>query len=157
MSVPAKLWKHQFAWMHFSRVNFPLIWGKHWNPRRVSSRIHFSHQKVENVSAVTSWWSQGTGCGPPCPPSRLMHWRADPCWGSWAQHSWGGLCSRVPLRCSRLCWHSSGMGAVHCCRAGSGQGALGVWKELLWSAERSLLLHKWKPRLNLCQCFWLFN
>lgn len=92
MSVPAKLWKHQFAWKHFSRVNFPLIWGKHWNPRRVSSRIHFSHQKVENVcSAVTSWWSQGTGCGPPCPPSRLMHWRADPCWGSWAQHSWGGL------------------------------------------------------------------
>lgn len=144
MSVPAKLWKHQFAWKHFSRVNFPLIWGKHWNPRRVSSRIHFSHQKVENVcSAVTSWWSQGTGCvGPPALPAGWCTGEQIPAGGAGLSTAEGGCCSLVPLRCSRLCWHSSGMGAIHCCTAGSGQGALGVWKELLWSAERSLLLHK---------------
>lgn len=50
-----------------------------------------------------------------------------------------------------------GWDAIHGCRAAFRQGELGVWKELLWSAESSLLLNEREPRLNLCRCFWLLN
>lgn len=71
MSVPAKLWKQQFAWMHFSGVNFFLNQCKHWNPRRVSNKI--PSEKGKRVFSCDQQ-VQGTGLWATLPYITLMHW-----------------------------------------------------------------------------------
>lgn len=168
MSVPAKLWKWQFAWMHFSRVNFLLIQGKHWNPRRVSNKIHFSIRKWK--ACVPLWpavsraqplargraaLSSGWGLEGRSLLEELVQHRVLCCVAPVAQDSWGlgchaGLQGSAGARSPWGVEGASVVSKVHsCCTRGSPglncAGAFGFLtsSSLTYTSVSSLRTNSW--------------